>query len=420
MNERVYETEAQEKRRNAGSRPGAQQAETGSLVHGLIDVAGVLRLQRLAGNASVATMLVPSANIQRSAPVAEKAGPASGTAEDTQRALAPPAVATVAPAAAGPATTEALAAPQTPEQVAAGKPLLALGSTGPAVTELQTGLNLAGAQPKLKVDGIFGPKTQRAVRKYQAMSGLTADQLVGGKTWLGLGVYKETRSNADKDRKEALDKITITTVGHGSSGAAVAAAKTIQEQEWLNLDLAGLKQLAGSTIELHIIPHKKKMTDLDEFKDLKGQTTFDGRLWDDVRGINMGKDGDKIRSAVGEEALIDIKGEPTGYGPGFVAAHETGHAVKNALTPAQLTKLTAIFAERVAAHAPPAQNADDDDFWLQPSWYTGANEDEYLASSTAAYLSHPYTTAAEAVKKYTPGWLAANDAKMYEFLKTVF
>ncbi|HEY8736694.1 MAG TPA: peptidoglycan-binding protein [Candidatus Dormibacteraeota bacterium] len=419
MSERVYETDALDHRPNPGALRTVEDSKT-SRRERFMTAGGILRLQRMAGNASVTTLLRQPLGLQRSAPVAEDASPGTGTAADAQLALAPPAVTTTAPMSAGAAVSQAPATAKTPEEVAGTKPLLRLHSSGVAVKELQSRLNLAGAKPSLNVDGLFGPRTQKAVRHYQAISGLSADALVGRKTWLALGVYKETRSNADKDRKAALDKITIDTVAHGSSTAAVAAAKTVQEQEWLNLDLVGLKQLDGLTIELHVIPHNKKMTDLDEFKALKGQTTFDGRLWDDVRGINMGKDGKKIRSAVGEEALIAIKGQASGYGPGFVTSHETGHALKNSLTATQLTTLTKLFSDRVKDHPPPAQSAADDADWLPPSWYTGANENEYMADSIAAYFSHPHSTAATTVTMYTPGWLAKNDAKMYAFLQTIF
>jgi peptidoglycan hydrolase-like protein with peptidoglycan-binding domain len=419
VNERVYETDALERQHKVGAGRAAPEAAQVSRADRSMSVARILRLQRLAGNASVATLLGSPTAVQRSAPVAAETGPVTGTAADAHLALAPPPVAT-AEAAAGPKVAEVPAARQTPQEVADSKPFLAINASGESVKELQTRLNLSGVKPTLKVDGLFGPRTQRGVRHYQAISALSVDGRVGPKTWLGLGVYKETRSNAETDRKAALDKITIDTVAHGSSSAAVAAGRAVQQQEWLNLDLDGLKQLDGLTIELHVIPHNKKMTDLDEFKALKGTTTFDGRLWDDVRGINMGKDGTKIRSAVGEEALVAIKGQPSGYGPGFVASHETGHALKNALTATQLTKLTTLFSDRVATHAPPAQDAADDEYWLPPSWYTGANEDEYLGNSIAAYYSHPHSTVDETVKMYTPAWLAANDEKMYAFLQTIF
>jgi peptidoglycan hydrolase-like protein with peptidoglycan-binding domain len=290
-----------------------------------------------------------------------------------------------------------------------------------AVSDLQVRLNQAGATPQLKVDGMFGPKPYRAVRRYQALSGMTVDGTVGKQSWLGLGVYKAPASRAnEKEREEALSKVTIDTVGHGSSTAAIAAASALQGQQWKNLDLVGLKQLAGLTIEIHVIPNDKKLTDLPDFASLRGTTTFDGRLWDDVRGINMGKSGTKIRSAVAEEALISIRGKPSGYGPGFVAAHENGHAVRNALSADQNTKLQKLFDDRKAAHAPPAQNAADDEYWLSPSWYAGANSDEYWANSVAAYYNHPYNTTETVKKMYTSAWLATNDPKMYAFLKSVF
>lgn len=51
-----------------------------------------------------------------------------------------------------------------------------LGSRGADVVTLQKRLNL---QP----DGIFGPLTEEAVKEFQASNGLTADGIVGNKTW---------------------------------------------------------------------------------------------------------------------------------------------------------------------------------------------------------------------------------------------
>jgi hypothetical protein len=50
------------------------------------------------------------------------------------------------------------------------------GSTGPSVRYLQSVLGL-------KVDGQFGPITDRAVKKFQAANGLKADGIVGPLTW---------------------------------------------------------------------------------------------------------------------------------------------------------------------------------------------------------------------------------------------
>src|SRR6185503_8016141 len=58
------------------------------------------------------------------------------------------------------------------------------GSTGDGVSDLQARLCAAGED--LAVDGIFGDHTRAAVKRYQAARGLTADGVVGAKTWAAL------------------------------------------------------------------------------------------------------------------------------------------------------------------------------------------------------------------------------------------
>ena len=60
---------------------------------------------------------------------------------------------------------------------AASWPTVRRGSTGPAVEVLQRFL---GVQP---VDGVFGPVTEAAVRRYQTLRGLEPDSVVGPLTW---------------------------------------------------------------------------------------------------------------------------------------------------------------------------------------------------------------------------------------------
>jgi peptidoglycan hydrolase-like protein with peptidoglycan-binding domain len=61
-------------------------------------------------------------------------------------------------------------------------PILRKGSTGDDVKHLQNLLNYVYG-PDLKVDGIFGAKTEAAVKKFQKDYGLTVDGIVGPKTW---------------------------------------------------------------------------------------------------------------------------------------------------------------------------------------------------------------------------------------------
>src|SRR3954452_91715 len=373
----------------------------------------VTQLQRSAGNSAVAELMIQRACMLE--PVPQEAPPSGGPSP--QQALGPP----PGLASAG-ATREASPPPGATADVGTAPApasttshaTVRQGSKGDEVKAAQNKLNHSGASPMLVVDGVFGPLTKAAAIKLQGEKKLWKDGVVGPKTWAALD---GDVTSDDTDRAAALSKVAINVVDHGSSAAAVAVAKQIQDEEWRSLSLTNLKQLDGKIVELHVIPADKKMTDLDEFKHLKGTMTFDGRLWDDVRGINMGESGNKIRSAAAEDTLISVTGKPAGYALGFVASHESGHAVRSSMTPAQDTALVKLFNDRVAAKGQPAQGTADDpknNDWLPPGWYTASNVDEYLAQSVAAFFSHPYSDGS--ADKYTPDWLIKYDKPMYLFL----
>ena len=68
---------------------------------------------------------------------------------------------------------------------------LRMGSTGPNVVVVQTSLNRISqnypAIPKIPVvDGIYGSRTESAVRKFQEVFNLTPDGIVGPGTWYAL------------------------------------------------------------------------------------------------------------------------------------------------------------------------------------------------------------------------------------------
>jgi hypothetical protein len=68
-------------------------------------------------------------------------------------------------------------------------PTLSQGATGPAVTKLQTRLNVWGAAPPLFSDGSFGPATLAAVKAFQTRvfgAGPSVDGVVGPATWVAL------------------------------------------------------------------------------------------------------------------------------------------------------------------------------------------------------------------------------------------
>ena len=74
------------------------------------------------------------------------------------------------------------AAEVTPEINVEEMPMVVMGSSGDAVTTLQTKLNELGYNCG-EADGVFGQNTLNAVIAFQTAKGLTADGIVGTQTW---------------------------------------------------------------------------------------------------------------------------------------------------------------------------------------------------------------------------------------------
>ena len=74
--------------------------------------------------------------------------------------------------------------------------VLKIGSSGTQVRTLQTKLNNWGYDAGT-VDGIFGSKTQAAVKRFQQKNGLVADGIVGSKTAGALGMTLTSSSSSN-------------------------------------------------------------------------------------------------------------------------------------------------------------------------------------------------------------------------------
>jgi peptidoglycan hydrolase-like protein with peptidoglycan-binding domain len=129
--------------------------------------------------------------------------------------------------------------------------LLRLGDSGPEVSRLQRALNDFGAQPRLEVDGVFGPSTEKAVRSFQAKAGLEVDGVAGFDTWRalestdGLEVKPGSTGPLVRELKELL-KATgyYTEVINDLMGAdGVAALRRAKAA----LKLGGPSDVAGPT-----------------------------------------------------------------------------------------------------------------------------------------------------------------------------
>jgi peptidoglycan hydrolase-like protein with peptidoglycan-binding domain len=68
------------------------------------------------------------------------------------------------------------------KRIAMAEPVLKKGSTEPAVRDLQEALAELGVDPG-PIDGVFGAKTESAVKTFQQAKEITVDGIVGLITW---------------------------------------------------------------------------------------------------------------------------------------------------------------------------------------------------------------------------------------------
>ena len=111
-----------------------------------------------------------------------------------------------------------------------GRYLLAFGSKGPLVRDLQARLKALHHFPGV-IDGDYGRLTGTAVRGFQKLHGLQIDGIVGEKTWAALDVAQPAplRTNTETALKDSrsLDRGRKAIVSVGGIGvtAGVAVAK---------------------------------------------------------------------------------------------------------------------------------------------------------------------------------------------------
>ena len=65
------------------------------------------------------------------------------------------------------------------------EPVLKIGSTDPAVRDLQAALKALALDPG-PVDGVFGARTESAVRAFQQRQGIAVDGIVGRVSWINI------------------------------------------------------------------------------------------------------------------------------------------------------------------------------------------------------------------------------------------
>ncbi|RJX37486.1 peptidoglycan-binding protein [Paenibacillus pinisoli] len=121
--------------------------------------------------------------------------------------------------------------------------VLSVGSTGPAVSTLQTNLNKVGYT--VAVDGIFGTGTETIVKQFQSAHGLTADGKVGSATSTKLSTLATAtttlQNGSTGDEVKVLQRLLtkkgypVTADGVFGSGT-LAEVKKFQQAKGLTVD----------------------------------------------------------------------------------------------------------------------------------------------------------------------------------------
>lgn len=104
------------------------------------------------------------------------------------------------------------------------------GSTGNEVKNIQTKLSELGYLTSSDVDGIFGSKTQNAVRKYQTDKGLKVDGIVGDETLKSLGLKSDDSSGGGVNNNtdlNLLSKLVYAEARGEPYNGMVAVAATV-------------------------------------------------------------------------------------------------------------------------------------------------------------------------------------------------
>ncbi|WP_281278348.1 peptidoglycan-binding domain-containing protein [Parasedimentitalea maritima] len=169
------------------------------------------------------------------------------------------------------------------------------GSKGSGVKDLQTNLNKAGAKPKLAVDGIFGPITEKAVTVFQKKYGLKADGKAGSYTLASIkfgGKLPEMTVPDFTQKKKHFKEVTDLNRQN------VASYEKMQEA------IANLAKVASKEVAIaskSIRDNRKLWVEIDGYVDavIDRQAEFDAELLKNPKNAaKLVKECEKIHKQV--------------------------------------------------------------------------------------------------------------------------
>lgn len=180
---------------------------------------------------------------------------------------------------------------------------LRVGSTGPDVVVLQVSLNRIAqnypAIPKIPaVDGIFGSRTEAAVRKFQEIFNLSVDGIVGPATWYsivrlytGVNALSELRSQGQQFY--AINWAPPDALQQGSTGEKVRLLQymlSVMSEYIPGIPPLAVDGIYGSATRAAVLAAQRRFA-------LPETGVVDSRTWDEIYDQYSGIENTSLRDA---------------------------------------------------------------------------------------------------------------------------
>ena len=180
---------------------------------------------------------------------------------------------------------------------------LRVGSSGPNVVVLQVALNRISqnypAIPKIPAnDGIFGSRTEAAVRAFQQIFGLTADGIVGPATWYEIvrvygGVNSLSELRSQGQQYYAINWAAPNSLQVGDSGQYVQFLQymlSVLSKYIPNIPPVTVDGIFGSATRAAVLAAQRRFA-------LPETGNVDNRTWDAIYSQYSGIENTSLRSA---------------------------------------------------------------------------------------------------------------------------
>ena len=183
------------------------------------------------------------------------------------------------------------------------------GSTGPAVVVAQVSLNRISqnypAIPKVTADGIFGSRTEEAVRAFQRIFGLEVDGIIGKETWYELVRLYTAVTDLSELRSQGQQFYAINWEYPGDLALGDQGDKVRHLQYMLRILSEFIPQVPPVTMDgSYGASTEDAVRGAQEFLGLPQTGVTDDKTWEEIYDQFAGIENIALRSEITFPALV--------------------------------------------------------------------------------------------------------------------